>query len=1227
MIFTLVTCSYSQSRLDLIKIYYQTRACLFNKRANGAPRRPLDSTSPNYTYQMFKYPLQDRLFEALSKHDKSLGEHEKPLSDMYRGGLHVFGDSANPDRIAQSAHSFRELIEKAPEYINVPQEVKEQRAGYSLKPEVVDIKSAWAKVQERSGCYNSNSSWSGEIDPPLTNFLKCLCQFFKKFEENRLTKKQVFTEFRQGTDLSPEALPNIIERLIYREWGKLYRTFTKICHHRHSPEPPEFEQYIEQLERILIAVLVPQTVSDHEAIKQEITILEKTTIKHGDVKCLLRNHIKRTADFVYFYENISSPDWIDPLFEEKAFSKLPEPVEEGDFVKYPRWPEGQYLLQMARSATDQATQELIAEIIASISDSKNQHAESVRVQVATALPPKMALRFVKKLQKRLPEEEYITLAWAHAIINLALHITKAGHVIPALDLLKSLLKVLPDPRPKEEMPLGIPETKVAIDRWRYAQLIEEDLPAFVEACGPFEVLKIVLCPLLDQAVKLNMVDSDEQSDSSIVWRSDIQEPEIYDSSPHQLLTTAVINTAVQAVGNSPQCIRKLVLFLEEYASRRPIFARIVLHLLSQDPGESQDLITDKLTSQHSINNVHLWAEYANLLKQQFPNLSAEQQNKIVKSILAGPQLEGVTPQRQGTMNDNDGWILTRLHLISDHLSRDASKQYRSLLSNYPDPKSLLSSLPPIRIKSWIGPTSPLSDDEMAERSPLEMVKFLREEWSPTGNWDAPTPEGLSRILAITVEKNAASYANEANAFSDLEPTYIKALFYGLTETGQKFPWEPVLQLCKWVVDQPRDYDYADQHVTDGQAFDRDPDWGWTRKSIAHLLKKGLRNGLTQIPYDYQEEVWYICEKLLCDPDPTLEYEQQYGEPYFDFTNMAINTVRGTTMHVVMAFIEWSSVHPRKGVDPKSERRVLSLLPEVRQVLNTHLSVEFDPSLAIRAVYGEWFIRLYQVDKGWASGVVPILFPLEKDEEYFLAAWCSYCLVPKVDIELFELLRDQYEHAIALLKRMHRHRMGWEDRMGAHLARLFAMEEEVSSVQETIDKFFEFADDRLRSNMVRRMTGGFEAHEEKKPTSNVERIKRFWDQRLTALEMRDSSSDSQLELEAYGNWFQLDSLYPEWALKQLLRTLKLAKNVMDWPGVCGKLADLSQDYPRETTECVRCLAEGGNRRLLARTDNCGIVLSRVMNSGNEEAIKSVREVVDFLVAKGFSDYRSVIDSSE
>ena len=194
---------------------------------------------------------------------------------MYLGGLHAFNESANQDWIAQSAHSFRELMEKAPEYINVPQEARKRRTGYSLKSAVNTIKDVWTKAQGNSDCYNSNLGWSGEIDRPLINFLKSLCQFFKEFEENRPPRGQDFTALRQRMDPSTEGLSQTTESLIRKRWIFLYNKFTTICHHRRSPEPLEYERYIDQLEQILIAVLIPQTVSDHEAIKREIAILEK----------------------------------------------------------------------------------------------------------------------------------------------------------------------------------------------------------------------------------------------------------------------------------------------------------------------------------------------------------------------------------------------------------------------------------------------------------------------------------------------------------------------------------------------------------------------------------------------------------------------------------------------------------------------------------------------------------------------------------------------------------------------------------------------------------------------------------------------------------------------------------------------------------------------------------------------------------------------------------------
>ena len=943
-------------------------------------------------------------------------------------------------------------------------------------------------------------------------------------------------------------------------------------------------------------------------------------IKPQDVKHLLENRIKRNSDLVYFYNKIQSPDWIFPLSQLGVFKEMPEPVVEGDVISYPHWPEGQYLLRMAQLTTVEEMQERIADIIVNISDSENQYAESVRVQIATALPVNVTSSFIRKLQNRLSGESFFCMHWADAIVKLLLCVAKAGGVSQVLYPLKLLLKVLPDPREKEEIPLGLPEIRVATDRWYYAKIIEEDLPEFVEACGPLKVLETVLCPLLEKIGRFN-----SQLDHSFIWRPNIQKSEIDETSPLQLLTSATVVTAEQATQENPECISELVELLEKQKPSKVIFGRIMLHVLTQASEESHSLVTDRLTSLEIISNAELRTEYDNLLHGQFPNLLPEQQDKIVKVILAGPQLEIENYSQKSIAQDK--WTLMMLHQISEHLSNEVSQRYHDLRSIYPTPELLQQGFPPVKFESWTGPTSPVSLDEMGKLSPLEVIAFLKE-WIPERDWGVPSPEGLSRILAISVENNAAAYANQANAFSDVEPTYVKALFYGLTETNQKFSWGPVLQLSKWVVDQSRDYDYAGKQMTDGQSFGQDPDWGWTRKAIAHLLKRGLGNTPLQIPQEFQEDIWYICKKLLCDPEPTPEYEREYGGDLFDLSNMAINTVRGTTMHVVMGFVKWNDMNLRERVDPQSVRGRLNILPNVRDVLEAHLSIKFDPSLSVRAVYGEWFSCLYRINKEWASGLIPILFSLERDkQEYFLAAWYSFCSVSRINIELFELLREQYMYAIELLKSVPRDRMRSEYQMAEELARLFVSEDGYTSVKATIDKFFSLADDHLRSCMLRHMAVSSLSYDGKPVMPCVDRLKCFWDQRLAILEESETPNDSQKELEAYGKWFLLDCFSPDWALKQLLRTLSLAKKVDDRPAVCEKLTSLSSDYPKEVTECIRCLVEQGNKWFLARTDYCRTILSQVIDSGDEEAAESAKQVINHLVARGFSDYRSIVLSSD
>ena len=513
-----------------------------------------------------------------------------------------------------------------------------------------------------------------------------------------------------------------------------------------------------------------------------------------------------------------------------------------------------------------------------------------------------------------------------------------------------------------------------------------------------------------------------------------------------------------------------------------------------------------------------------LVKQEFPRLDCTQQRRVLDNILAGPPSDEGSSSEE-TENRKARWQLQRLQLISDHLPDDVSAFYQQLNSQNGEASDYQGTSMNVSVKSQ------LSAEEMAAFAPSEMIQYLTE-WVPTGGWDSSTPEGMSRLLAEVVEAQAADYAASAMDFSVLEPTYIKGFVDGLKNTFQVFSWTPVLKLCKWVVDQPREYFSETESGSVG--MDRDPDWGWTRNSIAHLLRQGLNPSANQIPYEARDVVLSICEILMRDPEPTPEYEVQYGGDRMDFMNMAINTVRGTTMHVVMAFAVWVSARLRDGAAPMNEQSGLEALARVRRILDAHLCTDHDPSLAIRAVYGEWFTRIRWVDKGWADAAVSRLFLLEMDKKaYFHSAWSSFVVVSKVDRELFDLLENRYLHAVELLPDAPEDVMRSKYKMAEHVSTLFLMECIDLSEHGLLYKFFRVADDHLRSYTVTRIASGMSDYLAEGPSeSYVERLMSFWGQRLARINEIDPLEDYKQELAAFGNWFPADDFEDAWAIERL-----------------------------------------------------------------------------------------------
>src|SRR5262249_34581 len=149
-----------------------------------------------------------------------------------------------------------------------------------------------------------------------------------------------------------------------------------------------------------------------------------------------------------------------------------------------------------------------------------------------------------------------------------------------------------------------------------------------------------------------------------------------------------------------------------------------------------------------------------------------------------------------------------------------------------------------------------------------------------------------------------------------------------------------------------------------------------------------------IPFELRSAAWAVLKPLTDDPEPNQEHEAHYGARPFsrkrktkntepaqeqiaryegsnmDPPTLSLNTTRGEAMHATMRYALWIRRNIEK--EPHGEERIkrgFEEIPEVREVLETHLDPALDSSLAIRSVYGQWFPWLVFLDEKWASAHV------------------------------------------------------------------------------------------------------------------------------------------------------------------------------------------------------------------------------------------------------------------
>ena len=999
---------------------------------------------------------------------------------------------------------------------------------------------------------------------------------------------------------------------------------------RPRPVTRDFLEWWEQIQSILLAVLSGLKDRFLEPLREIDRLLEIAQPAAKDA-AFLRNNIPNNAIFLgHFFDKCKSPAWLIHL-EKAGFFKTPP--RDG------RWPEAGYLARMAR---DESTAELVAQIMGGIPESENRLVRAELLEGIVNLPAKDAAVLMNRIEYWIEAETsaFILPDFGGLIRKLA----AANEIASAIRLTRLLLDVKAPTRQEQPEAEDVfsSEPRIKSDLWNYEQVLKKDVPELAKAAGLRAIA--LLCDLLSAAIRFSLRNPEQNvpNDVSCVWRPAIEDHE-QNQIPElkSLLTEAIRDTALTALRSGQVTLAQTIDLLETQTPPWRIFQRLAMYLLVETAG-TPGLVEKYLLNRELFGDSDCRHEYARLLESR----AGEIARKSVRDILSwiedapGPEefkkgagLWGHVLSSEDAAKARRAWQRDRLAWFGPALPDEWKARYQDLVAELGEPKHPDLSR---HVSSYVGPSTPKTSDELRVMEVGALLGYLRE-WQPEKQFMGSSREGLARELSAIVADEPQRFALEAETFRGLHPTYVRSLINGFqTALGKKakFKWAPVLRLCKWVMEQ------KDESVSKEVPYwaDEDKDWSWTRGAIAHLLESALGRGAENLELVLRREVWDVLRRLTEDLEPTTARETPKEGHDRDPVHIAINSTRGTAMMGVTYYAIWL----RRNFDNLRDGPALAAsgfdaMPEVREVLETHLDPAVEPTRAIRSVYGMRFPWIRLVDPEWTQNNLDKILPASVERrDLWEAAWYAYLTHCPAFDDVLDTLKGKYALAVSRLAEpsvLGKKLSDFETALGNHLLTYYIRGKlEIASQDQLLAKFFANASDRGRAAALESIGRWlWQAAERKDLVSPdvIDRVKKLWDWRQAEQERANDRSIHATEAAAFVWWFRSGSFEESWALRTLKKALDVALEgdatvLRDAAyATVERLSAIAKDFPLEATECLA--------RLLVRADRwqIGAFDKDIRNvfvealKGSSMAAAVAREAIVGLGRRGLLQFRDLV----
>lgn len=862
--------------------------------------------------------------------------------------------------------------------------------------------------------------------------------------------------------------------------------------------------------------------------------------------------------------------------------------------------------------------------------------------------------------------------------KLAIHFAEGGKTQEAMILVRKLLDRFTRDAERSD----------AYATWRFDQIVEQLTPTLAKY-GELPALTLLCEELLASLGEAAHVD-DAEHDESYVWRPAVEEhtqnaPKGFRASRNALVS-AVRDVAEQLIRDGKATTFQVVDILEQF--RAPIFARLAMHLLRVFPSQARDAVASYLTTRKYFDRLCYRHEYALLSGVGFKLLTPEEQQTILGWIAPTPDQALSIPLRdqvategaedgEGTVEDDlDPWRLERLTPFADDLTSMWKARYDELVQRYGVPEH--PDFVMYFTAGWVDNTAgAVTAEQLRAMTVPQLIEYLKT-WAPSESWRGPSREGVGQLLAEAISADPEPFARDAERFADLHPVYLAAVFQGFERALNRkaaFPWDAILLLAQHClsrstrkeetterdmsenresandndrgtsaegmasdaggagVDKRNESGFASN--TDGSATGEIASFAWVRSTIAHLLERALAGHPVPIARELQSAVWGVLAPLTSDVDPSPEVERRFGGDNMDPASLAINSVRGVALHATILYALWSRTFDEASAQEgsaTSDGRTEMFAQEVAAVLDAHLNVTLDQSLAIRSVYGQRFPLLAVLDPRWAEEhVAAILPPEEEQHRFWETAWDVYVLYNQPNRRTWALLRDEYGRALDRLGTPaagRKHPGEADARTIEHLVELaWTGEIPIGEPGTVLDRAFARASDQLLGVVTSHV--GLRVVNTKGGLQDAirQQLQNLWQWRMTSALECDAAAHQQ-ELAAFGWWYGSGHFDTAWALAQLGKVLALTGGRIEGAHlVLERLAETPAEALGQALDCLNQLVNSSrfDDYLGTWDPQIGNVLAAVGERGDFETRAQARRLINQLVARGYVSFRTYLPS--